>query len=1057
MKKVYLILLLCFFGIFSSYSQSLTVKGKVLDSNGLPLPGANVSVKGTKLAVATDLDGKYEIVASKGSTLVFSYIGFSTYESKISSSTLNVSLKERGENALNEVVITAMGISSKSKSLGYANQTIKAADIERPGQLNALESLQGSISGVTINKTSGEAGGGVDILIRGVSSLSTGSNNQPLIVIDGNPVNNSTISGNVLASIGNSPSSAEQFSFSNRGVDINPNDIESYTVLKGAGATALYGILAGNGVIIITTKKGKEGKTKVNISSSTTFNEVNKYPELQSTYREGSYRRTSPTDATLFDYYPAVKSMQANTPSGIEFYTDPRYTDGRIINGGFQSNGPKYSSADGPGIYYRNFYKDFFKTGVNFTNNISLSGGTDKINYFVSASTSKDQGIVPNTDYVRKTLKFNGGYNLSENLRLGTSVAYSNSGGTRANGGDRSIMSVLSYWSPSIDVNDYLTPTGGEKDWSVGTVDQPLYLAMVSNLHDKVDRWIASADLNWQPKPWLQVVYRASLDNYAERRNRYVGSELDAGGPVGGFIVNENINFKGLNSNLMVTASKKFGDFNTSALVGNMIFDTNNNYMNVRGEGLLKPNFNNMANTINKYVTQTTQVVRTVGYYTELKADYKERIFVSATGRRDYASTLPKANRAFNYFSTNLAFVFNDLIDKESSILSYGKLRGSWAQVGKVPPFGIGRYSTPDNVPFNGIGGVSIGTVDADPNIKAEIVTTNEAGIDLNFFHNRIRLEYTFFDRTSDGQILKVSPSQTSSLNGIWKNSGSLNTKGHELTLAADIVKNNNFKWTSTLNFTAYKTEVMSLPFEQIDFANDAGASEVYSRIKVGDAIGSLYAQSWRYENGQRYIGANGLPEMAKDANGAIAYTNVGNAFPDWVATLNNNLKFKNFELSFLIEYKNGGEVFDSAERNGIRNGVLKMTEDRNHTTILDGVKSDGAGGYIKNDISIMYDGNTYWRNVVINRASEILIQDASWFKLRNVSLTYNFSNDLVSHFKLANASLSLSGSNFLIWTPYRGFDPEGTQYGAGSNVYGFTGKSIPLTQSYSIGLNIGF
>ena len=1058
MKKKYLILLLFFFGILITYSQNITVKGKVSDASGLPLPGANVSLKGTKSAIATDIDGNYQIEASKGATLMFSYIGFSNQEIKVTGSSLNVILKENGENKLEEVVVTAMGIKNKTKSLGYANQTIKAADVERPGQLNALESLQGSVSGVTISKTSGEAGGGVDILIRGVSSLSSGSNNQPLIVIDGNPVNNNTFSGNVLASIGNSPSSAEQFSFSNRGVDLNPNDIESYTVLKGAGATALYGILAGNGVIIITTKKGKEGKTKVNVSSSTSFSDVNKYPELQSTYREGSYRRVNLNTQTpaVFDYYPAVKSMNANTPSGVEFMVNPNSATGAIINGGFQSNGPKYSSADGPGIFYRNFYKDFFNTGVNFTNNVSLSGGTDKMNYFVSASTSKDQGIVPNTDYTRKTFKYNGGYKLSENLKLGTSVTYSNSGGARANGGDRSIMSVLSYWSPSIDVNDYLTPTGGEKDWTVGTVDQPLYLAMVSNLHDKVDRWIASADLNWQAKPWLQVVYRAGLDNYAEQRNRYVGAELDAGGPVGGFIVNENINFRGLNSNLMVTANKKFGDFNTSALVGNMIFDTNTNYMNVRGEGLLKPNFNNMANTINKYVAQTNEVVRTVGYYTELKADFKERIFVSGTARRDYASTLPKANRAFNYFSTNLAFVFNDLIDKEGSILSYGKLRGSWAQVGKIPPFGIGRYSSPD-IPFNGIGGVSIGTVDADPNIKAEIVTTNEAGIDLNFVHNRIRLEYTYFDRTSDGQILKVTVPQSTGLSAIWKNSGSLETKGHELTLAADIIKNNAFKWTSIINFTAYKTKVLSLPFEQIDFANDAGASEVYSRIKVGDAIGSLYAQSWRYENGQRYIAANGLPEMAKDANGAIAYTNVGNAFPDWVATLNNNLRYKNFEFSFLIEYKNGGEVFDSAERNSIRNGVLKMTEDRNHTTILDGVKSNGSGGYVKNDISIMYDGNTYWRNTVINRASEILIQDASWFKIRNVALTYNFSNNLVSLLKLTNASLSVSGSNFLIWTPYRGFDPEGTQYGAGSNVYGFTGKSVPLTQSYSLGLNIGF
>lgn len=1032
MEKFYVILLLCFFGIFTTYSQSFVVKGVVLDNNGLPLPSANVSVKGTKSAVETDLDGKYEIVASKGATLVFSYIGFTSYESKISSSTLNVTLKVSSENTLNEVVVTAMGISSKSKSLGYANQTIKASDVDRPGQLNSLESLQGSVSGVTISKTSGEAGGGVDILIRGVSSLSTGSNNQPLIVIDGNPVNNSTISGNVLSSANtSSPGSNEQFGFSNRSIDINPNDIESYTVLKGAGATALYGILAGNGVIIITTKKGKQGKTKVNFSTSTSFNEVNKYPELQSKWREGSGLTSR------------VLSMNANTANGISYYTG--------FTSGFQTNGPAYSSTDDSSIKFRDFYKDFFKTGVNITNNISLSGGSDKMNYFVSASSSNDKGIVPNTDFTRKTLKYSGGYKLSENLKLASSVSYANSGGTLANTGDKSIMSSLSYWSPSIDVNDYLTASGGEKDWTAGTIDQPVYFAKTSNLNNNVDRWIASADLNWQAKPWLNIVYRGSVDNYAETRDRYVGADLDPGSPVNGFIVNEKINFKGMNSDALITATKKFGDFNTSAMIGNQIFETNSNYSLARGEGLLLNNFNNIANTINKYNSQTIEIVRTVGYFTELKADYKERVFVAATGRRDYASTLPSANRAFNYFSSNLAFIFHDFIDKNSSVLTFGKLRGSWAQVGKIPPFGIGRYSYPDT-PFNGIGGVSIGTVDADPNIKAEIVTTTEAGIDLRFLHDRIRLEYTYFDRKSDGQILKVTLPQSTGLDGTWTNSGAMKTIGHELTLAADIFKSSSFKWTSTVNFTAYQTEVLSLPFDNIDFAYNGGA-DIYSRIKVGDAAGSLYGRTWTYVNGKRLIGSNGLPVIAKDANGSILYSKVGEAFPDYVVTLNNTLKYKDWSLSFLFEYKKGGEGFDPGERNGIRNGSLKMTEDRNHTTILEGVKADGT----VNDISVTLDGNSYYRNTIINQASEILIQDTSWIKLRNVSLTYNLASAIVSRLKLDSASFTLSGSNFLLWTPYRGFDPEGQQFGSGSNIYGFSGLNIPLTQSYSLGLNIGF
>ncbi|SEA17243.1 TonB-linked outer membrane protein, SusC/RagA family [Flavobacterium gillisiae] len=1032
MKKKYLILLLLFLGIITSYSQNTTVKGKVTDAKGLPLPGANVNLKGSKSTVATDMDGTYQIQASNGASLIFSYIGFKNQEIKVSGNTINASLKEDTETKLDEVVVTAMGIKNKTKSLGYANQTIKASDIERPGQLNALQSLQGSISGVTISKTSGEAGGGVDILIRGVSSLSTGSNNQPLIVIDGNPVNNSTISGNVLSSANNSsPGSNEQFGFSNRSIDINPNDIESYTVLKGAGATALYGILAGNGVIIITTKKGKEGKTRVNISSSVTMSDVNKYPELQSKWREGS------------SLTPRVLSMNATTPSGISFY--PGFTSA------FQSNGPAYSSTDDASIKFRHFYKDFFKTGINTTNNISLSGGTEKMNYYVSASTSKDEGIVPNTDYARKTLKFNGGYKLSENLKLGTSVSYANSGGSRANTGDKSIMSSLSYWSPSIYVNDYLTKAGAEKDWTSGIIDQPVYFAKTSNLNDNVDRWIASADLNWQAKSWLNITYRGSVDNYAESRNRYAGPDLDPGSPVNGFIVNEKINFKGLNSDFLVSATKKFGDFNTSAMIGNQIFETNSDYSLSRGEGLLLSNFNNIANTINKYAAQTNEVVRTVGYFTELKADYKERIFLAATGRRDYASTLPAANRAFNYFSSNLAFVFHDLIDKEGSVLSFGKLRGSWAQVGKIPPFGIGRYSYPD-IPFNGVGGVSIGTVDSDPNIKAEIVTTTEMGTDLRFFNNRIRLEYTYFDRKSDGQILKVTLPQSTGLTGTWTNSGSLQTTGHELTLAADIFKNKDFTWTTIANFTAYKTEVLTLPFDNIDFAYNGGA-DIYSRIKVGDAAGSLYGRTWTYVNGQRLIGTNGLPVIAKDTNGAVLYSKVGNAFPDYVVTLNNNFKYKNWDLAFMFEYKKGGEGFDPAERNGIRNGILKMTEDRNHTQVLEGVKADGT----QNNTPVTIDGNSYYRNTIINQASEILIQDTSWLKLRNVSLTYNLASDLTSKLKLSNASFSVSGNNFLLWTPFRGFDPEGQQFGSGSNVYGFSGLNIPLTQSYTLGLNIGF
>ncbi len=1019
-----------------------TIKGKIKDEAGNILVGVNVKVNGSNQNDSSGFDGTYEVKASIGNVLVFSYIGYQTKNITITQNTLDVVMRS-ATNELENIVITAFSVKSKTKSLGYATQTVKSSDVVRLGQVNALESLQGSVAGVSINKTSGAAGAGVDILIRGVSSLNAGSNNQPLIVVDGNPINNSTFSGNLAPSAGsNSQGSSEQFAFSNRAIDINPDDIESYSILKGAGATALYGILGANGVVIITTKKGKQGKPKINISASTTFSDVNKTPELQSKWREGNTIAGVPTRRVL--------STNANVPGGISFYPG--------FDFGFQSNGPEYSSTDDSSIKYRNFYKDFFKTGINTTLNVNLSGGNENIDYFLSASKSSDNGIVPNTSYGKKTFKLAGNFKLNEKFKVGASFSYTNSGGVRANTGDKSIMSSLSYWSPSIDINDYLTTDGKQKNYTTGIVDNPRYFAEVSNLNDVNDRWIASADFEWKPKSWINLVYRASIDNYSELRNRYVPGDLDVGTQVGGFITNETLNFKGLNSNLILTATKKFGDINTSLTFGNQIFDNKRNYGYLRGEKLIVNAINNISNTTNKFAGNSgDEITRTVGYFAELKGDYKEIVFLGATARRDYVSTLPLNKNYFNYFSASAAFVFNELIDKEQKVLSYGKLRISWAQVGKIPPFGVtDRYSFPNtNFPFNGVGGVSIGSVDGNPNIVAEISTTNEYGIDLKFFKNRIRIDYTYFNRFSDKQIIPFEPSQGSGLTTFWDNSGSLKTFGHELTVGFDIFKKENFKWSSNINFTAYKSEVLSLPFEKIAFA-DSGQG-VISQIKVGDAAGSIYGYVWTYINGQRLIAANGLPVLKKDANGDFATEKVGNAFPDWIGSINNTLKYKNLSLSFLVEYKKGGSAFDAGQRNGIRNGVLKITEDRNNTQVLEGVRSNGSGGYVTNDIPLLVNGPNYFRNINYNLASEILVQDASWVKLRNIALTYSLSQNILSKLSMDSVSFTASAGNFLLWTPFRGFDPEGNQFSSGSNTYGFTGLNVPLTKTYSFGVNIGF
>lgn len=1058
MKKNYLILLLFFLGTLVSISQEIKIKGKVSDNNGNALPGANVTVKGSKKGVATDFDGNYQIEASKGSTLVFSYLGFVEQEIKVASNVLNVVLKAEVDNKLNEVVVTAFGMSKKAKSLAYSSQQISTKDIQTSGQTNIMEALQGMVSGVNINKASGGAGGGLDILIRGVTSLDAGNSNQPLIVVDGNALNNDTFVGNVTPSVGsNSPSSAEQASFSSRMGDINQNDIESINILKGAGATALYGIRGANGVVVITTKKGKNGALKVAYSTSVSFNEVNKYPELQSRWREGT---TASSGAAPRLLSPRVLSMNANTASEISFY--PGFTSG------FQSFGPLYSTngpapntpagntGDDPSIRFRDFYKDFFRTGTTYQNNISLSGAKDKMNYYFSASSSKEEGIVPNTNYGRKTFKINANYDVTDNFTIGSSVSYTNSGGRRPNSGDKSIMSALSYWSPSIDVNDYIRADGRQKNFTVGTADNPRYLAEVSNLSDNVDRWIASVNSTWKINNWIKVTYNGSIDNYSDSRNRFAPPDLDVATQVKGFVINERIRFTGLNSNLLVTFDKRINDdLNNSLTIGNQVDDTETGYDMIRGEGLNVFNFNNIGNTTNLYQKNTVTKQRVVGVFGDYKLEYKDKLFLSITGRNDWTSTLPKANRSFFYPSVGLSYLFTDLIDKNKSTFSYGKLRASWAKVGKIPSAEkVGRFYYPDaNFPFNGNGGFGISSTQGDLNLVPETKTSYEFGADLGFFNDRIQLEYTYYQNNSKNQILPVSVSSTSGISTYWVNAGEMKNIGHEVLLKGTIFKGQDFSWKSAISWGANKGKVLSLPNQltNLTFA-DSGAAGVVSQVYVGDAPGTFYGYTWTYVDGKRLINANGLPVVDYSAR-----KKVGNAFPEWVGSISNTLKYKNFGLSFMFEYKKGGDAYDAGQRNGIRNGSLAITDFRNETATLEGVMSNGSGGYVPNTIPTIIDANYYRNAGAYNTASEILIQDASWLKLRNISLSYSFPSELISKLKLDSASFTFSGSNFLLWTPFRGFDPEGNQYSAGSNTYGFTGLNVPLTQSYSIGFNVGF
>ncbi len=1029
--------------LFAAFSYGQTITGSVVDESGTPLPGVSIVVLETNNGTTTDFDGNYSIAANQGDILEFSYLGMKAQQATVgSSNTINVVMLEDSQ-ALDEVVVTAFGVEQKRRSLGYAVTQIKAEDVNLIGQANPIETLQGRVAGVQINRTSGAAGGGVDILIRGVTSVNPNRNNQPLIIVDGIALNNDTFSGEVRPSAGsNSPDSAEQFAFSNRAGDINPEDIESFSVLKGAAATALYGVRASNGAIIITTKRGKQGKAKVNFTASTTFRNVRTTPELQTTYREGF--RGAPR--LLYD--PGSETGFNRVQNGTVFWSwGPRYSDDSFT---LEDETVVDLSDD-------RFYSpyDIFRTGFNSQVNLSLSGANEKLDYFFSLGNNNEQGILPNTDFEKTTFRLNTGYKVTDRFKINTSIAYTKSGGRRANGGDKSVMSALSFFSGTFPINDYINPDGSERDYSFGIIDNPRYLMETSSLIDNVNRWVGNTTLNWNPKDWVNVTYAAQIDNYSDKRNRFVGADLDGGSQVGGFILNQNINFTALESNLLVAFNKDWSDdFSTDLTLGHQISDTKRDYDEARGERLNVPGINEIGNTINFFIDNDVQRIRNVGVFGELKLGYKEKLFLTLTGRNDWLSTLPKDNRSFFYPSVSLAYDVSSLFG-ENDIFTFGKLRASWAEVGKGPGFGdVGQFFVVDeDFPFGGTGGFRRSTRFGDLEIIPERNQSTELGADFRFLKNRIRMDYAYFNTRVKDQIFTVGTAQSSGLSGITRNAGDFEVFGHELLISADVIQKKDFKWELILNWSTSEGKVLEIPddIESIVFA-DSGFAGVTSEVREGDEMGSLYGWRWRYENGERYIDEEGKPEIDFEER-----QKVGNAFPDFISSLGSNFSWKGLGFNFLLEYKKGGDLYDSGRRNGIRNGILGITEFRDETTILDGVMDDGNGGFIPNTTETLIDQDYYRSSTDYNRASEILVQDASWVKLRNIGFSYNLSGKLLSNLNLSRVSLSVNANNILLWTPYEGYDPEGNQFSAGSNVYGFAGLSVPLAESYSFGINVGF
>lgn len=1027
MKKIYTLLVFAFtFGFLGELAaQDRQVSGQVLSGvDGTPIIGASVVVKGTTIGTNTNVSGGFSFgVPPSATTLVISYIGFTSQEVPINGrSTVNITLKTDVKQ-LNEVVVTAFGREQEKRTLGYSVQEVGAAEIARTQNPNVVNSLQGRVAGVQVLGTGGTPGAGSRIQIRGINSLNPGANNQPLFVVDGIPISNETIAGNQLPSAGsNARNSSEQFAFTNRAADINPDDVESMSVLKGAAATALYGLRAANGVIIITTKKGKAGATTVNFSTNFGIDNVNKTPQIQRKYREGLSGR--------------LRTNSAGAPNRFQTF-GPAITDDPI---------------------YDNF-KNFFQTGTRFDNNLSISGGGEKATFHTSLSRLDQEGIAPNSDWARSTVKLGGTVNVSSKFAVTGSVSYSQSGGNKSASGDKGILSALTYHTTTFDVNDYLNPDGTMRVYSPGVIDNPRYLAENSTLQDDVNRVIGNVGFTYDLASWLTFNYKVGADVYSDNRQRLVPGPIFQGAPTldlaagtGGFLVEERINYRELTSNAFLTAEHSFNEnFNGSIMIGNTVESQQSDVLNTRGERFTVPLFYHLSNTSNIFTSNGISERRLIGAFFDAKVDYKNMLYVSVTGRNDWTSTLPKQNRSFFYPSISTSFVFSEpLALSDNRFLNFGKIRASWAEVGKdTQPYRVGTYfGSSADFPFNSRNGFVVSTNQGDPELKPETTRSIEFGTELHFLQSRIILDATYYRSNSFDQILAIPTSVTSGLTNYTSNAGEIQNNGVELLVSGTPIKTNDFNWEVVVNWSANQSEVLSIndAVSEITFQDD----RIVNRLVVGGSAGDLYGRVFnRDDQGQLIIGTNGLPILGP----SNPLVKVGNAIPDWQGGITNTITYKGVSLSALLEIRQGGDVYDVSLRNRIRNGIDIRTENRYQQIIFSGVTANGE----TNTTPVVLDEGFYRGGNSFNDAADVLLQDASWVRLRNAQLAYTLPGTLIGKTPFKSVRVSVTGNNLFLLTPFEGFDPETPTYGSGSNALGYTGFGIPAVRSFTFGLNVSF
>ncbi|GAA4268232.1 SusC/RagA family TonB-linked outer membrane protein [Hyunsoonleella aestuarii] len=1053
------------FSTASILAQEKTISGTVSDNLGLALPGATVLIKGTSSGVSTDFDGKYSIQANLGDVLVFSFVGYAEQEILVNTlNTINVSLQEDTQ-ALEEVVVTAFGIKRNPKNLGYAVSKVTSQEITENSEPDLIRSLSGKVAGVNVNFSTGVAGAANLINIRGQTTL--GGSTQPLIIVDGIAYDNTQAGDNTNLNFSNQTLGGGSYETGLSSLD--PNDIASVNVLKSVAASALYGSRAANGVIVITTKSGSPNaggnkKLSVNVNSGAYFETIANLPDYQNTYGNG----------TQFDYQNANGSWGPRFDSRETIPTWPN-----LLNAFPDQFGPTV-----PYVAQPNNVKNLFKTGVVLENSVNLAYGGEDGSFSMTVSDLAQEGYIPFNSYDRTSISAGGNFKLKNGITFGGSLSFSNTdqvggfyGENQFGGSSSSFARALwlgRTWDTSLPYEDAngasVTPNDG---W-----DHPLWSWEHDQIVTQTNRTVGNINISFPINDNISTSLRVGMNKYILERRQIRDAQSRASLADGGSVVKIDFTNEDIESTFLVNFDYKLNDdigF-TGILGSNILQNTAVNFA-LTGSTFISPGVRSIRNTVTQAINfDRSSRQRTFGAFAEVGFSYKDFLFLNGTARNDWNSTLPKDNRSYFYPSLSSSLIMTDAFNIDSDVLTFAKLRASYAEAGRAAPSEFLNTTFATGNPINNVPIVGNSIALGDQEIEPEFTKEFEIGTDLEFFNRRVVVDFSWYKKTTTNLISAVTVPSSSGFTSFNTNIGEMQNTGVEVGLTLVPIQNENLRWSLFTTFTRNVNEVTELVegLDRIQF--ESNGNQVPHAIP-GQPFGVFYGQKWgRDANGNFLIDpATGYIWNSADneALGTTANGIIGDPNPDFRMSFINNITYKNFTLSAQIDWREGGDIQSTSIQALLGRGVTKDTEDRERTVIIPGfysdsqgnLKLDSSGNPIPNttqlDINDLYfNGGGATSTFGQNAVAEASVYDGTVYRLRELSLTYNVPSKWLEKTPFGKMSFSAMGNNLWYFAPnvpkYTNFDPEVTSHGT-SRLQGVEIASPPTSTRYGFKINLTF